>query len=421
MKKWFVIHPFLFGLFFVMALYSANVDEVSSSQVVVPMLVVTAGTTLILLLTWMFLRDLRRAALVTSIALILCFSYGHVVNLVAKTPSAGYNFFNPISGFATLIWLAWTLLFEASFYFVWKMRWNSAKLTTLLNVVGAVLIIMPVFNIVVQEARGSRHHAAAPDTGGLQLTVPETPPDIYYIILDRYASANTLQERLGFDNSEFLDYLSDKGFYVAAESGDNYLSTQHSLASSLNMEYLDGLVEEVGETATDLSPLYARLQDYRVWRLLKSADYEFIHVGSWWEPTRENKYADVNINYGGSLPEFSRLVLKTTAIDPIGRVLDLWGDERRTQYERVKYEFDRLSQISDMAAPTFTFAHFLTPHPDYVFESDGAFLASEESVKRSLETRYLDQLVATNHLVESCINRLIAMSDVPPIIILQSD
>jgi hypothetical protein len=214
---------------------------------------------------------------------------------------------------------------------------------------------------------------------------------------------------------------SDKGFYVAAESRDNYLNTEHSLASSLNMEYLDGLVEEVGETAADLSPLYAKLQDYRLWRLLKSADYEFIHVGSWWEPTRENRYADVNINYGGSLPEFSRLLLKTTALDLPGQILGLWGDERRVQYERVKYEFDRLSQIPDVEAPTFVFAHFLTPHPDYVFKSDGDYLPTEEAVQRTPETRYLDQLVATNHMVESCIDSLIAQSEVPPIIILQSD
>jgi hypothetical protein len=426
MKKRFVIHPFLFGMFFVLALYSANVDEVSFSQVVVPMLVVIAGTTVILLLAWLLLRSIRKAAFLTSTAVVLCFSYGHVVNLVDKQPSAGFNFFTPMSGLAILILMVWAMIFGISVYFIrwyWKKRWNPnvGKLTTLLNVVGAVLIIMPVFNIVVQEAPGSRHHTAAPDTGDLQLTVPETAPDIYYIILDRYASASTLKERLDFDNSDFIDYLSDKGFYVASESRDNYLSTQSSLASSLNMEYLDGLVEEVGETAADLSPLYARLQDYSLWRLLKSADYEFIHVGTWWEPTRENKYADININYGGSLPEFSRLVLKTTAIDPVGRILGLWGDERRIQYERVKYEFDRLSQISDMDAPTFTFAHFLTPHPDYVFKSNGEFLPLEEAVQTSLETRYLDQLVATNQMVQSCIDRLLAQSDVPPIIIVQSD
>jgi uncharacterized membrane protein YjgN (DUF898 family) len=77
MKKRFVIHPFLFGLFFVLGLYSANVDEVSFSQVVVPMLVVIAGTAVILLLAWLLLRSIRKAAFLTSIAVILCLSYGH--------------------------------------------------------------------------------------------------------------------------------------------------------------------------------------------------------------------------------------------------------------------------------------------------------------------------------------------------------
>jgi len=426
MKKWFVIHPFLFSLFFVLGLYSTNVDEVSFSQVVVPMLVVIAGTTVILLLAWLLLRNLRRAALLTSVAVILCFSYGHVVNLIGKPPGAGYDFFTPISGLAILILMVWAMIFGISVYFIrwyWKRRWNPnvGKLTTLLNVVGAVLIIMPVITIVVQEAQGSGRHMPAPDAGDVQLSAPETPPDIYYIILDRYASASTLEETSGFDNSEFLDYLSDKGFYVASESRSNYLTTAHSLASSLNMEYLDALAEEVGESATDLSPLYSMVKDYRLWRLLNSAGYQYIHVGSWFEVTRENKYADTNINYGGSLSEFSRLLLKTTALDPVGWTLGLWGDERRIQYERVRYEFDRLSEVPDIEAPTFVFAHFITPHPDYVFKRNGDFLTLEEASRTSRAAMYLDQLVATSEMVKSCIDRLLAQSAVPPIIILQSD
>ena len=425
-KKAPIVHPFLFAIFPVLALYSANVTEVSLSQALPPLTVVVVGTAVILLPAWLLLRDIRKAALLTSIAVILCLSYGHVVNLLESRAGAGYNFFTPISGLAILILLAWGGIFGVSVYFIrwyWDKRWdrNLTKLTTLLNVVGVVLVIMPVFTIVLKEARGPSDRTAATDTGGLNLAVPETPPDIYYIILDRYASAGTLEERLGFDNSEFLDHLSSKGFYIASESRANYMSTQHSLASSLDMNYLDGLAAEIGETAADMSPLYEMLQDYRLWHLLKTADYEFIHIGSWWEPTRENKHADVNINYGGSLPEFSRLLLKTSAVDPVGRILGLWGDERKTQYERVKYEFDRLSRIPEREGPTFVFAHFLTPHPDYVFKNNGDFLSPEEAVQIPPETRYLGQLVATNRLVEECIDRLIAESDVPPVIILQSD
>ena len=99
----------------------------------------------------------------------------------------------------------------------------------------------------------------------------------------------------GIKKSEFLNDLSDKGFYVANESVSNYLKTRSSLASSLNMEYINYLTEQYGEEYQDLAPIYHLMQDYSVWRLLKSARYEFIHFGSWWEPTRENIYADKNI------------------------------------------------------------------------------------------------------------------------------
>ena len=423
MRRQLAIHPLLFGLFAVLALYSANVKEVSPAQVLAPAGVGLGCIAILLFVAWLIYRNMMKAGLAVSLLVVLCFSYGHVVNLIAKSPGAGYNFFTPISGWAGFLLLVWIAVGAVGvcLLFLYRPRKHLGRLTTVLNVIGAGLVITSTITIGVNEIRGSSGNPGTAEGTDIKLSAPQTLPDIYYIILDRYASAGTLKE-LGFDNSEFINYLTSKGFYVAEDSRDNYLSTEHSLASSLNMEYLDDLAQQVGDTCTDVKPLYAMLQDYKVWRLLKSAGYEFIHFGSWWEPTRENKYADININYSGSLPEFSNLLLRTTAIDPIGRMADLWGDPRTIQYERVKYEFGRLSQIPETKGPTFVFAHFLTPHPDYVFESNGDFLSlQEKAAKGSAEALYLDQMVATNNMVESCIDHLLAESAVPPIIILQSD
>jgi hypothetical protein len=421
-KRQLPIHPLLFGLFAVLGLYSANVKEVSPYQVLAPTGVVLGCIAMLLFLAWLVYRNVMVAGLAASLIVVLCFSYGHIVYRSEQSFRESF-FITPTSDSAVALLLIWSIIGASGAWllFLYRPRKHLGSLTTVLNVMGAALVIVSTMTVVVNEIRGRPQNAGTAEGTDINLSAPETLPDIYYIILDRYASASTLQEKLNFDNSKFLDYLSSKGFYVAADSRDNYLNTAASLASSLNMEYLDNLAQRVGDTCTDAQPLFAMLRDYKVWRLLKSAGYEFIHFGGWWEQTRKNKYADINVNYGGSLSEFSNLLLGTTAVDPVGKWLGLWSDPRRVQYERTKYEFNRLSQIPDVQAPTFVFAHFLTPHPDYVFESDGAFLAPEEAVKRSVETRYLDQLVATNNLVESCIDRLIAESDVPPIIILQSD
>jgi len=60
--------------------------------------------------------------------------------------------------------------------------------------------------------------------------------------LDAYSRGDVLQSRFDFDNSEFTDWLRDKGFFVADSSISNYAWTHLSLGSTLNAEYLQTLV-----------------------------------------------------------------------------------------------------------------------------------------------------------------------------------
>ena len=415
MKRELPIHPLLFALFPVLSLYSVNVDEVSLRQVLWPMLVVLAVAILMVLLAWLVLRDLRKASVLASLALILCFACGYIVRPMNDSSSS------VLTNLAKAIMVAWAVILAVAAYLVWKTRRDFRKPTVLLNIVGAVMVVVPTIAITANEMTGSGHPATTPDAPDIHLSMPETPRDIYYIILDRYPSASALEEQHGFDNSEFLDYLSSKGFFVASESHANYAFTAYSLASSLNMMYLDELSQEVGEDSTDKEPLHGLIQDYEVWRLLKPLGYEYIHFGSWWEPTRRNTSADINVNRGPRLSEFSMTLLRNTVLDPIGTSLGLWGDPRKAQWERVRYEFDKLAEISERTGPTFVFAHFTVPHPDFVFDRDGSFLTPELAAQRTTDAQYIDQLVAANKMVETLIDRLLANSETPPIIVLQGD
>src|SRR5207244_2209263 len=83
---------------------------------------------------------------------------------------------------------------------------------------------------------------------GVKVPVASSPqpgrpkrPDVYYIMLEEYAGERTLADQFGYDNRPFMDALSQLGFYVARDSTTNYPRTELSLASSLNMNYLDAL------------------------------------------------------------------------------------------------------------------------------------------------------------------------------------
>ena len=53
-----------------------------------------------------------------------------------------------------------------------------------------------------------------------------------------------LYEYHSFDNSEFTDFLSEKGFHVAKNSFSNYPMSIQSITSTMNMEYINFLSDE---------------------------------------------------------------------------------------------------------------------------------------------------------------------------------
>lgn len=428
MKRLVVVHPILFALFFVLALYSYNVAEVSPSEIVLPISIVLGSTLLLLLLSRLLFRDIRKAGLVVSIFLVLFFSYGHVSGVVENW-GITYKVLVPI----------WALLIVGGGFWTVHTRRGLRKLTRVLNVMAIALVIVPSINITVNEARAaSSDPVAAEDTHNGEFHVGETDglPDIYYIVMDRYASAGTLEEFYDFDNSEFLDYLSDKGFYVAGASKANYLKTHLALASSLNMKYINYLGDELGKDFTDLGRTYQMVEDYEVWRFLKAQGYKFMHFGTDWEPTRKNDYADININRGDT-PEFSRTLLRTTMLYPLALdtpQITLWldglpswlkapfvGGFRQGKWDRILYKFDQLADVPHTKGPTFVFAHMLITHPPFVFDEDGGYRSEEEAEGKTREVNYVDQVLFANDKLTSLIDRLISDSDVPPIIVLQAD
>jgi hypothetical protein len=113
---------------------------------------------------------------------------------------------------------------------------------------SSVLIVFTLPNII-----GYTPPAAAPLAEQEVKTFPTpkskstelgTPPDIYYITAEGYSSARTLQHIFNYDSAPFIDYLKSKDFFIASGSNTNYNATAPSLASSLNMQYLQELVTE---------------------------------------------------------------------------------------------------------------------------------------------------------------------------------
>jgi hypothetical protein len=417
MKKSSVVHPFFWAAFPILFLFSQNVNEVAFSEILLPTIFTLMSTSLFLLFLNKLLKDSPKAGIIVSLFLLMCFSFAH-----ALWAYQGWPVVNLISGrWLYLLWWGW-FIFGA--YYFRKTRRELDNLTVVLNVVSCSLVMISLASIGVYKIGTWSSWRNVPkmsrgETVSLDSSQIDVFPDIYYIILDTYASAKTLKEKYNFDNQEFIDYLTNQGFYVASESSSNYHKTSHSLASSLNMEYINYLGEEYGEDFSDFRPVYVLLGDYHVWRVLKSIGYKFIHVGSYWNPTSRNRYADLNINLY-PIPEFSMFLYKTTIFYPLGVRLRFL-DERLIHWQRVYYKFEKLAETKKIKGPKFVFAHMLIPHGPLVFKENGEFLTEEEFSQRAAREHYINQLIYANKKIGELFDRLLSNEENPPIIVLQSD
>jgi len=410
MRKILVLHPFLFAAFPILALYANNMGELSFSETLVPLAVALGSASLLLLLSWLVFRDIRRAGLIVSVFLMLFFISGYVRYYVLNTLN--------LPGVAN--WLLPTFflgILGAGLYLSARARLNLRNWTTILNVTAVALVLVSSINLGVYEIR---RHDSNPAHGTpampLELDKPDVPPDIYYIILDGYARADYLMEAHDYDNGAFTDYLSDRGFLVASDSRSNYAVTHLSLASSLNMEYIQVLVSQATLASQDLKSLAKLVENNRVANILKSVGYQYISFNTWCDPTRHSSQADLSIDVSGkSLTPFQRTLVETSLAGLVWHDTSYYG-------EHVIRSFDKLAEMPSIEGPKFVFAHIICPHWPFVFDADGRRI---EPVDWRHDTdrvkKWLDQITFVNKKLEIMVDEILESSAAPPIIILQGD
>jgi hypothetical protein len=408
-----VAHPFLFAVFPILYLFSENLESALPLGVLTrPVLLALALSALMLGFLWLVFRSAQRAAVLASVLILLFYSYGHVLRALSRDRAA-------------LLLGVWTVIATGSMVLVARAPRRLPRLTAGMNLAALVLVVMNLVPIVA-SGLGGRERSAAGSPSEHSIPVdPQKPverPDIYYLVFDRYADEESLSETFGFDNRPFLSWLSDKGFFVAKDSTANYPRTAQSLASSLNLSYLDFLPTE-GEQAKSYGAIYDLLGDFEAARFLKDNGYRYLHMGSWFGPTKTDPSADVNYDFK-SLSEFENILYRTTLLSELDQDGSLLRklNPRQTEWARRRWQFEHLIEIADDPGPNFVFAHILVPHPPYVTDADGGFVEVEEERTRPLKQLYVDQLVYTNRQIQKVVNGLLSASpEDPPVIVLQAD
>jgi hypothetical protein len=394
-------------------LWSQNLGETWPGDVVAPLAFLVAAAGVVTWLAGRLVGDARRAALVVTPAILGLLLYGHVATIL-----------RPLDVRVAIQQVGWVaLVFVAAVAAVRLPPARIEAIDRLLTSVGVVLVVVTFVAIVPSEIGSAGHRAPAPG-GRSPATHTDAPRrDVYHLVFDRYGSDRSLMLAYGLRN-DLTPWLRERGFTVLADSHANYVRTGLSLSTTLGMQHLGDLLPDQPPASSDLRPIYEAMDGPFVARQFQALGYRHVHVGSGWEPERQDPTADVNFVMPGP-SDFESALYDASAAPALLRRLGLSrasSSARDAHVADTSFSLDTLDTVDAERGPKFVFAHVLLPHPPYVYDRDGRVMTGAETAALSVPERFERQVGYTNSRIRALVDRLLAAPEERrPIILVQAD
>jgi hypothetical protein len=408
-------HPIALAAYSVLFVYAANVGEVLPVDATGPTARAILAAVALTAVVGLVYRDMRRGALVASAIVIAFAFFGHASPALA---GAGIDERTQLVAWGVAVGLVALVAIRA--------RGSLPRMTLALNAFSLVLVAFVLAAIVPYEAgRAARVTAAEPtDDPSIPTATRRPERDIYYLVFDRYGSDWSIRQRFGLEN-DLPEWLADQGFQVVPGARSNYRATDLSLASTLNLRYLDDLTEFVGRESGDRTPARKLLQRHAVGAFLRANGYRYIHVGPWWSPTASSEIAD-EVLQEGKESEFGGVLYDASVMPAIDRLLGrsdvIEAGIRDRHRNSALFQFRQLQRLPSAPGRKFVFAHILMPHNPYVFRADGSPVYEGQAVVEPEEQLYAGQLAFTNARIRETVAALLAGPDESdPIVVIQAD
>ena len=418
-------HIFFWSVFPALALLTNNLGQTDLWVVSRPLIVSILIGILFFLVAMLLVRNWQKASLWTSLAVIMFLSYGHVYQIVED-----FLLFGFLIGRHRYLVILWAAMLILGTWLIFRKIRKLNEITHILNLVSLILVLFQIGQISSYQIRKSvsykQAQAALSDTL-LSPNDPENMPDVYLIVLDMYGREDALDSHYNYDNSEFLSQLEEIGFYVANCARSNYSSTALSLASQLNMEYMDVLIDDVNlESASYLlrkSTVRMAFEEIGYTSIAFKTGFGWANVGD--SDIYIDKPLDPIIYY---VDPFEQLFIEGSLARPLLDYyvsLDLgeikyFDTPNEMKAQRIRMVLDHLNLIPQMNGPKFVYAHILMPHPPHVFNIDGsvnlqASPYTDDKIEFGIQLDYL------NPQIIEIVKRIIDKSNPGPIIILEGD
>ena len=315
--------------------------------------------------------------------------------------------------------------------FVWMiivLKKRSRSLSTLTSYLNALFLLLLLIDAAWLAVKVAEAEKKQTRDNKQAVCADCKKPNIYLILLDEYAGHKELKDLFAFDNSAFENELLKRGFHVTANTKSNYNFTPFSMASLLNMDYLQGISSKSNDIE-NRTICYRTINKNNLVSTLKNQGYIFSN-----ESIFDFAGESTRLDYGTLHLNGKRIITSQTLTGRIGKELSFhllstfkmgwalknYGDEGR---KNIQAQFDNTLRLAGErpGKPRFTYTHFFMPHYPYVYDQAGNAISYDESMMTGRKDLYIGYLQYANKLSLSLIDGILQKDKTDPIILLMSD
>ena len=409
--------PLLLVVFPILYLFQHNQTDLPLSVLWSPLVISAAIGAAIFAISWIVFKPALKAGLLASVLVIAIFYYGVFYDVAAAW---GLSDAIVLGLWAALLTIGIVALFRVN---------DPSILGRAFLVAAAYLVLVSVTKIGLYRIQNPPVSVSDPRLWSTpleasQINTRRPLPDIYYIAPDDYARTDVLKEYLGYDNSQFIRELENRGFLIPEQGRSPYSDSESNMASALNLEYLNRFANVLGAESQNSLMVTQVLEDNRASHFLEALGYQYIHIDS------------DNTTFPGDNPSISPIAapdnltylwLRASVLRAFGGGFGFSDNASDERFRRsVLAAFDRLKATPQIPGPKFVFFHTLIPHDPYVFGPQGESVTFPDPTDDRLGSQegvafYVGQLRFSNQLLLESIDEILAHSETPPLIILQAD
>ena len=239
MVKTFQKQPFyllLIPVFFVLHGFVENFGFIGLGDVLILAATYIAAAIITYEIFFLIFKNRVKAALTASLIIGLYLFFGAIQDFV-KVHIPWLNKYS-------LLLLIFVIIVISSFVYLKRTKNKFPRLNLFLNSLLLIYIIIDIGTLFYKSSNIPKNklsaYSFAKENNYMNCT-DCLKPDIYFLLFDEYASSVSLKNHFNFDNSALDTFLLQQQFHIQTKSTSNYNFTPFSIASMLNMSYLQGI------------------------------------------------------------------------------------------------------------------------------------------------------------------------------------